>query len=116
MLPALTTGLSGQLCDSRIMKYNSSMVTAPTTEILNNILDPVTDCLTPEVAQKILAVRLDPRVQARLDELAEKANEGLLTDVEREEYALYIEALDLVAIVKAKARAALSISRTAAAE
>jgi len=84
------------------------MITAPPTEILNSILDPVTDCLTPEVAQKILAVRLDPRVQARLDELAEKANEGLLSEAEREEYAGYIEALDLVAIVKAKARAALS--------
>ena len=84
------------------------MITAPTTEILNSILDPVTECLTPEVAQKILAVRLDPRVQAQLDELAEKANEGLLTEAEREQYGLYIEALDLVAIVKAKARAALA--------
>ena len=84
------------------------MITAPTTEILNSILDPVTECLTPEVAQKILAVRLDPRVQAQLDDLAEKANEGLLNEAEREQYGLYIEALDLVAIVKAKARAALA--------
>lgn len=84
------------------------MITAPTTEILNSILEPVTECLTPEVAQKILAVRLDPRVQALLDELAEKANEGLLSEAEREQYGLYIEALDLVAIVKAKARAALA--------
>jgi hypothetical protein len=84
------------------------MISPSPIDILDSILDPFTDCFTPEVAQKILAVRLDPRKQARIDELAVKANEGTLTDAEDAEYAGYIEALDLVGILKAKARSALS--------
>jgi hypothetical protein len=84
------------------------MMSAPPTDILRSLLDPFTDCLTAEVAKRILAVQLEPRQQARIDELANKANEGALVDAEREEYAGYIEALDFVGILKAKAREALS--------
>jgi hypothetical protein len=84
------------------------MVAATSTDILDGILDPFMECFTPEVAQRILAVRLDPRRQARIDELAVKANEGTLSEAERNEYLGYVEALDLVGIIKAKARAALS--------
>jgi hypothetical protein len=70
------------------------------------------DCFTSDVAENILAVQLDPQLQARLDELAAKANEGLLTDAESTEYGGYIEALDLVAILKAKARALLARSQS----
>ena len=40
----------------------------------------------------------------RVDELAEKANEGTLTDEERAEYAEYVEWGDVVGIFKARAR------------
>jgi hypothetical protein len=91
-----------------LASYNALMIAAPTTDILDSILDPFTDCFTPEVAARILAVRLDPRRQARIDELAVKANEGQLSEAEDREYAGYIEALDLVGIIKAKARLALT--------
>jgi hypothetical protein len=77
------------------------------TTVLDRFLDPVTDCLTPAVAERIVGVRVDAETQMRLDELAQKANLGELTEQEREEYAEYIEGMDLVGILKAKARKVL---------
>ena len=59
-------------------------------------------------AQRILAIEIDPILRARIEELASKANEGLLLSQEREEYAALIEAGDLLAILKAKARRIIS--------
>ncbi len=82
------------------------------TTVLDRFLDPVTDCLTPAVAERIGGVRVDPQTQTRLDELAEKANLGELTTAERDEYAEYVEGMDLVGILKAKARKVLIHERT----
>jgi hypothetical protein len=49
-----------------------------TTEIFEQALDPFVECLTPEAARRIVALRAEPADQTRLDELAEKANEGTL--------------------------------------
>jgi hypothetical protein len=46
-------------------------------------------------------------MQARIDDLREKANEGQLTDDERAEYGELVEGLDLFGIFKSKARAVL---------
>ena len=46
---------------------------------LAKILDPVAACFTPEVARRIVALRVDPEVHARIALLAEKCNEGTLT-------------------------------------
>ena len=72
--------------------------------ILEDVLEPVARCFTPEVARQIASLKLGPEVEARLDELAEKCNEGRLTAAEREQYEAYVEAIDLVAILQAKAR------------
>ena len=49
-------------------------------------------------------------VQARVDVLAERANEGLLTPEERAEYEAYINADDFIAILKMKARRQLGLN------
>jgi hypothetical protein len=72
----------------------------------DEILDPIAQCLTPEVAREILAVQIDPAVQTRVDELAAKAGEGTLTDEERDQYEDLIERADLLGIVKSLARQA----------
>ena len=46
-------------------------------------------------------------MQERVDTLAERANEGLLSDEERAEYEALINAEDFVAILKLKARSRL---------
>lgn len=78
-----------------------------TTEILNQVLDPFTDCLTAEAAKKIVEFHVDAATQARIDDLADKANAGELTEEERATYHDYVETFDLVAILKSKARTVL---------
>ena len=60
---------------------------------LAKILDPVAQCFTPEVAKRVVELRADPAVQARIEELAEKCNEGIITPEEMAEYDAYIAGL-----------------------
>jgi len=78
------------------------------TSILDRVLEPITDCLTPDVAAKLVALRADTETQARVDELADKANEGTLSTEERTEYDRYREAFHFVTILQAKARKLLT--------
>ncbi|SIO23606.1 hypothetical protein SAMN05444166_3158 [Singulisphaera sp. GP187] len=55
-------------------------------------------------ARELAGLRAVPDVQARIDELADKSNEGELTDEERAKYTAYIDAFDVIAILQAKAR------------
>ena len=77
-------------------------------QALDSLLDPLEACLTPEVARRIAELRAGPVLQARIDELAEKANEGLLSESERREHAAYVEGIDIIGILQAKARRVLA--------
>ena len=79
-----------------------------TTEILEQVLDPFVDCLTPEAAQKIVALRAAPAAQMRLDQLAERANEGALTPEERAEYEKFRATFHMITLLQSKARRILS--------
>ena len=48
--------------------------------------------------------RADLVVRARIDELAEKCNEGTITPEEMALYDAYIQAMDVVAVLHKKAR------------
>ena len=74
------------------------------TAMLDRLVEPVVRTLTPEVAKALVALRADPELQARMDELAEKCNEGQLTADEREEYETSIRFGNFIAIIQAKAR------------
>ena len=82
--------------------------------ILNRLLDPLGRMLTPDVARKLVNYRFDAKDQTRIDKLARKCNEGRLSEAERREYETYVEAIDFIAILQAKARARLK--RSAGAE
>jgi hypothetical protein len=82
----------------------TDMATTSTQETLDRLLNPISECLTKEVAAKISGVRADPVVQEQLDLLAEKNAEGRLTDDERAQYELLIPAGNLIAVLQAKAR------------
>ena len=71
---------------------------------LDRFLEPMAAVLSPEVAQRIVALRASPDVQSRADELARKANEGTLTPDESTEYEEFVEAVDILSIIQAKAR------------
>ena len=80
------------------------MNTLETSEGLARLLNPLAECFSSEVAKKVAALEADDDVQARIDELAEKSNEGTLTDKEDAEYMAYIRAMDVVAVLQKKAR------------
>jgi hypothetical protein len=73
---------------------------------LDRLLDPLRECLTPEVAARIVALRADESVQARLDALAGRNAAGTITPDERAEYESLVGAGNLIAVLQAKARAA----------
>jgi hypothetical protein len=78
--------------------------------ILDNILDPVSRVLTPEVARALVKLRVDAKTQSTINRLARKCNEGKLTAAERSEYETYVSAIDFVAILQAKAHVMLNRS------
>lgn len=74
---------------------------------LDRLLEPLADCFSLEVAAKVANLRADEELQGRIDYLVDRANEGLLTTEERDEYAGYLHAIDVIAILQAKARSQL---------
>lgn len=75
--------------------------------VLDRLLDPVGNILTPEVARRLVDLRFDRKAQSRIDKLARKCNEGKLTAAEKSEYESYVHTIDVIAILQAKARALL---------
>ena len=74
---------------------------------LERLLEPLAGCLSPDVAAKVADLRADDAMQGRIDYLAERSNEGLLTAEEREEYVGYLHAIDVIAVLQDKARSQL---------
>jgi hypothetical protein len=71
---------------------------------LDGLLDPLSRCLDAVSARRVIDLEIAPTVQERIDMLAERANEGLLSDGERAEYEALINAADFISILKLKAR------------
>ena len=74
------------------------------TEILEQLFDPVGECLTREVAGRLVKLRANTAVQNRLDELADKNTAGALTAEELAEYDSYVRGMNFIAVLQAKAR------------
>jgi hypothetical protein len=78
--------------------------------ILDQMLEPLVEALTPESARALAQFQAKPSIQARVDQLAAKCNEGEFTDEERAEYENYVRVGNLLALIKAKARRVLAES------
>lgn len=75
-----------------------------TTTLLDRFIDPVAACLTPEAAKKIAFLKADDATQARIDELATKANLGTLTEAEKTDYDRLLAAFHFITILQSRAR------------
>jgi hypothetical protein len=84
------------------------MSQATETTHLQRILDPVSRCLTPEVARQLVGLRAEPEIIERLETLAERSTEGELTPEERAEYETYVWALDFIVVLQAQDRTTLA--------
>jgi hypothetical protein len=79
--------------------------------VLDRMLDPFSELLTPAMARRLAKFRADATTQARVEELATKCNEGELTPAERREYEAYVRAIHLISILQSKARMVLARNR-----
>ena len=75
-----------------------------TTSYLDRFLDPVAEAFTPELAQPTCRPRADEEMQAEIELLRRKANEGTLTPDEEMAYKDFVEAVDVISIIQSKAR------------
>jgi hypothetical protein len=72
--------------------------------VLDELLEPIGACLTPEVAQSLVELRSPASVQHRVEELARKSEDGRLSKAEQEEYDALVSAGNFIAILQSKAR------------
>lgn len=96
-------------CD-RLLRYDDCVDTPLSSppSILEQLLTPVGDCLTPEVARHLVDLHASADVQARLETLADKSTEGQLSAEERAEYETAVAAIEFISVLQAKARQLLS--------
>ena len=74
----------------------------------HHLIDPVSRCFSPDIAQQLADLRADAETQAWIDQLAEKANEGELSAEERAEYVAYVNCMNFIGVLQAKARRLLA--------
>jgi len=79
--------------------------------LLEQMVDPIGRVLTPESAKEILDIRADGETQRRIDELADKCNEGKLSPDELIEYQEFVSLFNILALLQARARSILSNGR-----
>ena len=65
---------------------------------------PVLQMLSLDQARKLVEFEGDEQLRSRIEELAAKCNEGLLSPAERAEYEGYVRANKFIAILQAQAR------------
>jgi len=84
------------------------MKTTNTTLPLDRLVGQLGECLTPETARRLLALKPDPDLQARVDEMATRHTEGRLTPEETAEYGRYVSFATFIAILRSNARQLLA--------
>ena len=76
----------------------------PSISLLDRLLDPLSRCIRGEGERDLISLRADSALQARIDELARRCDEGTLSSAERDEYETYVRFGNFIAILQAKAR------------
>jgi hypothetical protein len=84
------------------------MTTAKSARVLDQSMASLADCLTPESARRLLALKADRKLQARVDDLAERHSRGEPSSQEQAEYGGYVSFSTFVAILNSKARQLLA--------
>lgn len=82
-----------------------------TVSYLDRFLEPMTESFTRELARSLVDLRADAELQAEIDVLRQKANLGTLTHDEEASYKDFVEAMDVISIIQAKARRYLANQR-----
>ena len=115
---AEAAGLQGQygstphlssLAESRyISEMSDTTVLDSESAILEQVIEPDTDGLSPEVARALLRFRFNPTAIERINELAEKNRQGNITPSERALLERYLRVGSFLNLIHAKAHCALA--------
>ncbi len=73
------------------------------SETLDDLMSPVAACLDTRSLEALVELRAEPAAAARMEELAQKANEGLLTEGEQSEYESCVMFVNSLGILQSKA-------------
>lgn len=84
------------------------MSTTFDTVAFDRVTDPVLRLLPEETVRNLADYRAEGTLEAEIEELARKSNEGELSEAERRRYLGYVQANKFVAILQARARRLLS--------
>ncbi|MGI8961139.1 MAG: hypothetical protein ACR2IV_15500 [Bryobacteraceae bacterium] len=90
-----------------VVVAHTSTSPAPYAELLRKVFDLTGRGLSTPLAESILSLAFPESDARRAAELNEKANDGSLTEAERDELQVYANVADLLAYWQAKARQAL---------
>lgn len=77
------------------------------TSIISEMLQPL-GSLTRQAASEIAEIRVPETVQDRVAELADKHNQGTISDEELAEYEQYVRVGNVLSVIKAKAKKVLA--------
>ena len=72
------------------------------------MLQPVTEAMPLKFARKLVSLRADDDMMTQVEILREKASRGSLSAEEEAEYQEFVEAVDVISILQAKARKILA--------
>lgn len=75
--------------------------------IWERLIDPAHDDLSPEAARFLLRLDFRESDHARMEELAQKSNDGALMQDERAELQNYVRIGNVLALMQSKARLSL---------
>lgn len=76
---------------------------------LDTLMTPATDCLDGASLRALVGLRAEPQAQERVDWLARRAHEGLLTAEEQAEYESCSMFANFLGVLQTKARRKLKI-------
>jgi hypothetical protein len=77
-------------------------------DILEQVVLPGQPGFSPELAQAILGLRFGPSAVTRMTELAEKNNQGTLSETERAEMGKYLRVGNFLNLIQAKAHVSVA--------
>ena len=81
-----------------------------TEALLDDLVTPLSDCFTRDVASNIVELRASAELQERIHDLGKKCNQGELTEAERRDYETIVRFTKFVSILQSKARKRLNAS------
>jgi hypothetical protein len=94
--------------ESRRITMETATIANSEAAIWSRVMEPESNGLSPEAARSLLELRFGKADKARMNHLARKNQEGLLSHKERKELEGYVKVGDVLSLLHMKARKSLN--------